>query len=180
MVQHLSPFMALSENHGRIDRLRFRLAHNGKTVNVWLSWADPSRDDRIADLDQFVDGVAVMFPMTGNAPAVTMGNAGNPVNAWLWRADRKFPYDVLAHGFGTSRRRSGKELGLQAASHYEDGNWSVVFQRQLRSHVPSSPQVSFKPRDVSGIAFAVWDGGNAERSAQKSFSGDWLPFRNDG
>jgi DMSO reductase family type II enzyme heme b subunit len=43
----------------------------------------------------------------------------------------------------------------------------------------SHDQVGFKPGAISGIAFAVWDGSNKERSAQKSFSGNWLPFEID-
>jgi len=179
MVQHLSPFMALSEAHGKIDKLTFRMTHNRNTVNVWLTWADASRDDRIKDLNQFVDAVAVMFPMTEDAPAATMGNADNPVNAWLWRADKAVPYDVLAYGFGTSRRRDGRTLGLNVQSHYEDGRWLVVFQRKLRRSHSDSPQVSFKSNGLCGIAFAVWDGANNDRSAQKSYSGEWLPFEID-
>jgi DMSO reductase family type II enzyme heme b subunit len=55
----------------------------------------------------------------------------------------------------------------------------VVFQRSLRVNMISHDQVGFKPGAISGIAFAVWDGSNKERSAQKSFSGNWLPFEID-
>jgi len=176
MVEHLSPFMALSKDHGKISHLDFKMAHNGKSAAVYVSWLDPTRDDTLSDLDRFIDSVAVMFPMTETANSMTMGDADNPVNAWFWRADQEEPFDVLAHGFGTSQRRGGADLGLSVSSQYVDGRWHVVFQRRLRSSLLSHPQVAFKPKTVSGIAFAVWDGANKERSAQKSFSGDWLPF----
>ena len=179
MVQHLSPFMALSETHGKIRSLTFKMAHNEKTANIYVSWKDETRDDKIEDLDQFIDSVAVMFPLTESANSMTMGDAENPVNAWFWRADKAEPYDVLAHGFGTSQRRAGSLSSLSVASQYKQGRWYVVFQRRLRTNLLSSGHVGFKPGSISGIAFAVWDGANKERSAQKSFSGQWLPFEID-
>jgi len=176
MVEHLSPFMALSEDHGKIKSLQFKMVHNGKTASIYITWKDETRDDNIEDLDQFIDSVAVMFPMTDNAQSITMGDADNPVNMWFWRADKKHPYDVIAHGFGTSQRRDGEQLGLNVQSEYKEGHWHVVFQRNLRVNLISHQQVSFKPESVSGIAFAIWDGSNKERSAQKSFSGDWQAF----
>ncbi len=105
-----------------------------------------------------------------------MGDEQNPVNAWMWRADKEAPYDVIAYGFGTSQRRPGKELGLSVNSIYKNGRWFVVFQRALRSNLLSHKQVGFAPNKISGISFAVWDGGNNDRSAQKSFSGQWEPL----
>jgi len=179
MVQHLSPFMALSQDHGKIDHLKFKIAHNEKTASVYVSWKDESRDDKIEDLNQFIDSLAVMFPMTPTANSATMGDADNPVNAWFWRADKAQAFDVIAHGFGTSQRRDGSTHGLSVTSQYRDGRWHVVFQRSMRTNMISSRQVSFKPGAISGIAFAVWDGSNKDRSAQKSFSGNWLPFEVD-
>jgi len=179
MVKHLSPFMALSRDHGKIDHLTFKIAHNEKTANIYVSWKDDTRDDSIADLNQFIDSLAVMFPMTDTANSVTMGDADNPVNMWFWRADKEQAYDVIAHGFGTSQRRDGDALGLSVSSHHKNGRWHVVFQRSMRTNMISSRQVAFKPGGISGIAFAVWDGSNKDRSAQKSFSGNWLPFEVD-
>jgi len=179
MVEHLSPFMALSKDHGNISRLSFKMVHNVKAVSIHVSWKDETRDQAIDDLDQFIDSVAVMFPMTPTANVMTMGDADNPVNAWFWRADKDEPYDVLAHGFGTSRRRGGSVSGLSVGQEYRDGHWHVVFQRRLRVHAITHKQVGFKPGGTSAIAFAVWDGSNKERSAQKSFSGAWLPFKVD-
>lgn len=173
MTEHLSAFMAMSTEHGKVDKIESRIAHNGKKISVHLSWEDKTRNDEIRDLDQFVDGVAVMFPLTDQADPMTMGDKKNPVNAWFWRANLAEPFDVIAHGFGTSERRSGKELGLSVASVHENGRWSVVFQRALRSGMFSDRQISFAPGKVAGISFAVWDGGNDDRSAQKSVSVEW-------
>lgn len=176
LVQHLSPFMASSTEHGKVSHLESRVAHNGSKLTVLVSWKDKTRSDEIKDLDQFIDGVAVMFPFTANANAMTMGDGDNPVNAWFWRADQQDPYDVIAHGYGSSKRRPGKKLGLSVNSLYEKGRWHVVFQRALRSGLISHQQVNFAPNKISGISFAVWDGGNKDRSAQKSFSAQWEPL----
>ncbi len=176
MVQHLSPFMAGSTDHGKVNEIECRVAHNGSKLSVYLSWADKSQNDEIKDLDQFIDGVAVMFPFTDSANPITMGDADNPVNIWMWRADQQDPYDVLAHGYGTSKRRPGKEFGLSVSSLYENGRWYVVFQRALRKGLMTPEQVGFAPNKLSGLSFAVWDGGNKDRSAQKSFSGQWEPL----
>ena len=179
LVQHLSPFMALSKDHGKIDKLWVRVANNRKTINIHLSWMDDSNNAAIRDLDDFVDAAAVLFPLTSKAEAVTMGSADNPVNSWFWKADQPRPFDVIAHGFGTSTRRPAENSGLQTAAQHRDGKWQVIFQRPLREKLLSSEHVKFvpgSPYTEVKMSFAVWDGGNAERAGQKSFSGDWLTF----
>lgn len=176
MVKDLSPFMARSTNHGRIKRVTVSARHNGRRLSIRLVWADASPDTDIKDLDQFSDGAAVMFPMTKAANAITMGDERNPVNAWFWKAGAAEPHDVLAHGFGTSRRRPAKGSGLRSASAYSDGRWHVVFQRSLRPESGLAEQVAFKPSTPIGIAVALWEGSNRERAGQKSISGEWTPF----
>jgi DMSO reductase family type II enzyme heme b subunit len=176
MAADLSPFMALSKDHGKVKRVDVRVLHNGRKLNVRLEWADASADTEIKDLDQFVDGAAVMFPLAQASHAITMGDELNPVNAWFWKADAAEPHDVLAHGFGTSRRRPAAATGLRAASAYAKGRWHVVFQRSLRPASGLDDQVAFKPATPIGIAVALWEGSNRERAGQKSISGDWTPF----
>lgn len=183
MAEHLSPFMALSEDHGSVDKVIVRLVHNDKTISVHLSWEDRTADDAIRDLDQFVDGVAIMFPLSDGANAMTMGDERNPVNVWFWKADKPEPFDVIAYGFGTSRKRPGFETGLKIAAQHDGTSWHVVFQRVMRGGLFSSSHVNFAPPGVLGrshnnlgISFAVWNGSNKERSGQKSISGEWEPI----
>lgn len=172
----LSPFMALSRGHGKVRRAEVKVAHNGRKLSVRLVWGEDDPVTAIGDLDRFVDGAAVMFPLTTQARALTMGDEHNPVNAWLWKANRPAPDDVLAHGFGTSRRRAGTETGLRAAAYHVDGHWYVVFQRTLRAGPGADAQVTFKPAATVGIAVALWAGNNRERAGQKSVSGEWIPL----
>lgn len=169
-IEAISPFIAQSTDHGVIHGLSVAGLHNGKVLALRLSWAS-DRHDRIADLDQFVDGVAVMFPLTAKASAVTMGSPGEPVNAWYWKADKADqPFDVVAEGYGTSTRRPGKDAQLSSKAIHKDGRWHVVLERPLKV---GNQYAQFEPGTPTKLAFGVWSGGNRERAGRKSFSGDF-------
>jgi DMSO reductase family type II enzyme heme b subunit len=172
MAASASSQMALSQGHGKVRRVEARLAHNGETLSVRLSWQDAQRDDRIEDLDRFADGAAVMFPLLEDANPLTMGDAQQPVNAWLWKADREEPFDVIARGYSTSQRRPSSSSKLAASALYRDGEWHLVFQRPLQ---PGSGEFArFAPGQAAKIAFAIWEGSNAERAGQKAISGAFV------
>lgn len=173
MVQELSPFLAVSQDHGVIPSLEARAVHDGEHVAIHLRWAS-ARSDRMADLDSFVNGISVMFPTVPGVSAVTMGEPGKPVNAWYWHADRPRPYEVLAQGFRFVERlqdNAGSDLAVAAV--HADGHWQVVFRRSLGAR---NGLARFAPGKASGIAFAAWSGANAERSGRKAFSGDFMPL----
>jgi len=177
LVAGVSSQIALSRGHGKVQRISTRMAHNGATLSIRLEWEDPSRDDRIQDLDRFVDAAAVLFPLLEDANPLTMGDEKNPVNAWLWKADRDEPFDVIARGFSTSERRPGSSSGLVARGLHRDGAWTVVFQRPLQ---PGGGEfVRFDPGGSMRVAFAVWEGSNAERAGQKAVSGAFLDVNLD-
>ena len=177
MVASVSPQIAMSRGHGKVQQLSTCIVHNGETLSIRLSWEDPVKDDRIQDLDRFVDAAAVLFPLLEDANPLTMGDEKNPVNAWLWRADRDEPFDVIARGYSTSERRPGGSSGLAARGLHRDGAWAVVFQRPLR---PGTGEFArFEPGGSARIAFAVWEGSNAERAGQKAVSGTFLDLELD-
>lgn len=174
MVAEISPYLAAQPmDYGRIDRVELRALHNGEVLSIRLSW-ESLRNDRLKDLDSFVDAVAVLFPLAGATTAVTMGRPGAPVNAWYWKANHAAePYEVMAEGWGSSERRPGKASGLAAGSVHADGHWHVVLQRALSA---GPGYVEFTPGQPSGIAIAVWNGTDRERSGRKSFSGEFTTF----
>lgn len=174
MVGEISPYLAIQPmDYGRIDKVELRALHNREVLSVRLSWAS-LRNDRLKDLNTFVDGVAVLFPLAGDTTAVTMGRKGAPVNAWYWKANHAAePYDVVAEGWGSSERRPGKASGLAAGSEHADGRWHVVLQRALSA---GPDYVEFTPGRPSRIAIAVWNGTDRERSGRKSFSGEFTTF----
>ena len=166
LLQDLSPQMASRTDHGSVRSLRFQAVHNRSHIAIRVGW-QMSEVHTIDDLDRYADAVAVMFPMHRDAVAMTMGAPGMPVNAWYWRAGDAAPFDVLAEGLGTSRRRDPKLTALSARSRHEDGAWVVTFVRPL---VVEADAARFEPGVRSGVAFSVWDGGRAERAAHKSSS----------
>lgn len=172
MATGVSSQMALSQSHGKVQRVEARLAHDGEVLGIRLSWQDAQKDDRIEDLDRFADGAAVMFPLQEDANPFTMGDAQRPVNAWLWKADRAAPFDVIARGYATSQRRPASTSQLEANALYRDGEWHLVFQRPLQ---PGSGEFArFVPGQSTRIAFAIWEGSNAERAGQKAISGAFI------
>jgi DMSO reductase family type II enzyme heme b subunit len=186
MAAGVSPYLAQSTGHGRVRELRVRLAHDGESLAVRLSWTDPSRDEQLGDLDQFVDAAAVMFPLAESADADaradaeltaaarTMGSEQAPVNLWLWKADQREPFDVIARGYSTSRKRPASESGLEAQARWADGGWSLVFRRPLAAR--ADERVELRAGAATRIAFAVWEGSNAERAGQKSASAGFTPL----
>jgi DMSO reductase family type II enzyme heme b subunit len=172
MTAAVSPYMSKLSGHGKVDRIGVQMVHNGATLSIRLSWDDPDKDDKLNDLDQFADGVAIMFPLLAGASALTMGSSEKPVNAWLWLADQAEPFDVLANGYATSQRRSPTSSGLLASSYHENDTWTIVFQRPLKA--PDESYASIEPGTLTAFALAVWEGSNRERSAQKSVSGDFV------
>lgn len=72
---------------GSVKELQIRALHNGRLIALLLEWADPTKDQDIAQVDRFGDGVAVQFPVDPKAnPSPFMGDPQNPVNIWQWQA----------------------------------------------------------------------------------------------
>jgi DMSO reductase family type II enzyme heme b subunit len=174
LTASVSPYMSKSIGHGKVDLLSVRMTHNGSVLSIRLSWPDPDKDDELGDLDQFADAVAVIFPIRPGATAMTMGSPDKPVNAWFWKADESDPFDVYAEGYSTSERRQASVSGLTGNGFYDNGRWTVVFQRAMRPGEVSGEQFVLLDQDLdNSIAFAVWEGSNKERSGQKSVSGEF-------
>ena len=171
MIEHVSPFIAKSTDHGTVNKLSVAGVHNGEVLAIRLSWSS-EKHDKIVDLDEFVDGAAVMFPLSAKASAITMGAKGHPVNAWYWKGNLEDAgFDVVAEGYGTSARQALKASHVRAGASYKDGSWRVVLSRALDV---GRGRPRFVPGKPTKVAFAVWDGGNRERAGRKSFSGDFV------
>ncbi|MFP6682556.1 MAG: ethylbenzene dehydrogenase-related protein, partial [Gammaproteobacteria bacterium] len=135
------------------------------------------KHDKIVDLDEFVDGAAVMFPLTNKSSALTMGSDSDPVNAWYWKANLEdSAFDVIARGYGTSGRQKNAHHPITCNAVYDDGRWNLVLARAMDD---IENRARFTAGGATRIAFAIWDGGNRERSGRKSFSGDFVPVSID-
>ena len=170
-IKAISPFLERSTDHGSVKQLQVIGVHNGNEVALRLSWSNP-KNSEIADLDKFIDGVAVMFPLSAGANAITMGATGEPVNAWYWKANSgDYAFDVIAEGYGSSERRPGTNTQLSCRAIHDGSSWHVVFRRPLDL---GNAYTQFGPGTPHKLAFGVWDGGNNERAGRKSFSGEFV------
>lgn len=140
---------------------------------VKLKWSDRTANTAIKDTNQFLDGVAVQFPVNGQASTVPfMGDVTNAVNVWHWRADGN-TRNLIAKGFGTSTSVPGE--GLRSASVRTADGWEVVISRPLR--VKPDEGADFHGRRTMPIAFAAWDGENQERDGFKAVTMEWWQLR---
>ena len=171
-ILRISPFLEKSTDHGTATEVKVAAVHNGTSLAVRLDWAS-GKHNEIRDLDEFVDGAAVMFPLTPKASAFTMGSDQDPVNAWYWKANReRRAFDVVARGYGTSARSSSDKFPILSTAVHANGRWTLIMVRELRS---MEGRAQFEPGAETRMAFAIWDGGNRERAGRKSFSGDFVP-----
>lgn len=96
--------------------------------------------------------------------------SGNPMADF----HRKQPVEELtAHGFG-----SGTHVGdspTQGRGVWHEGKWYVVLDRPNNPKDPLIERFNASP-DKQMIAFAVWDGDNANRGGKKQIT-NWLPMR---
>jgi len=164
----------------------------GGTLFVRLQWADVTQNATLDYGGRFSDACAVQFPaQVGPLPSPMMGDKGRPVNLWHWRAanvtteryekaysdfyrpgaihehvvfSTAAAQNLFAEGFGTLTPAQTQDV--TAVARWENGTWSVVFQRRL-----SSPEgFAFRDKTLVPVAFAVWDGADKNRNGMKSLS----------
>lgn len=151
-------------------------AHNEAAIFFRLSWADDTKDDEIADTDQFPDAAAVLLPVKGDAPLLSMGSPDYPVNAWYWRPDLEAPFSVTARGLGTTVRSANG--GVSGRGVYGAGGWSVVISRRMWAE--TADVAALHPGQQGKVAFAVWQGSGGERAGLKAVTLEWQPLEIEG
>lgn len=157
---------------GKVGRVNVASMHNGRDIAFRLQWADPDQNLQRSDNHIFPDGAALMFPMGDDAPLVTMGAEGQPVNAWHWRADRpEEAFSNISTGLGTTEVTDKK--AIQVVASYEGGIWSMVFRRAIATEAVKNMR-QFTEGSATKVAVAVWEGGNGERGGLKAFSPSWV------
>jgi len=117
---------------------------------------------------EFSDAVALQLPaQLGDGirkPYFIFGDAGRAVDLWFVDLARGAAEQFLGRGSGDLVPSSTDEI--QAVTSYDEGRWTALFKRSLRS----SGNVTFQPGQYVPIAFSVWDGFNAERGNKRALS----------
>lgn len=117
------------------------------------------------DPRRFVDACALLVPSVPDAPWITMGAPGLPVEGVLWRADRPRPWAIRAEGLG-GVERSEPPADWTVQARWTEGHWLAEFV------LPAWPALAAQRQ----FALAVWQGARAERAGLKSVSEGWLPL----
>lgn len=142
---------------GAVLPLEARVLRGAGRLAVRLAWTDAhenSADPRATH--RFADAVAVQFAPAGKTlPYVGMGEPGQPVQIWFWRAGQ--PAQRLAgQGFGSLARSPG--AAPEARARRTADGWEVV----LRGEAGARPGAA--------VAFAAWDGDEDGRAGRKRLS----------
>ncbi len=145
------------------------------------------------DVDQGFKGLANLYPNAhydlywfaeGKEKHAPDGSTDNPLaqqfviaskaNNPMADYHRKHPIEEMtAHGFG-----SGTHVGetiSRGRGMWRDGKWYVVIDRPIQADDPLVMRFKAAP-DKQLIAFAVWDGDNANRGGKKQIS-NWVPLK---
>jgi mono/diheme cytochrome c family protein len=69
-----------------ISAVAITALHDGKRIAILAQWKDPVLNGAPIRVQDFQDGMALQFSLTGKLPFLGMGDANNPVNLWYWRA----------------------------------------------------------------------------------------------
>ena len=139
-----------------------------------------------------MDAVALQFSALSKFDSIYygMGERKKPVNIWHWKADsfqkvdgqslainnrvalnpfgEKPVEEMNASGFGTLRVQSQEDQQLTGKGMWENGWWTVVFLRDLRTASPFD--IQFRESVNALVAFALWDGKKKEKNANKKVS----------
>jgi len=156
--------------------IAFRLDVDDRTKSVPGSKLE--KQYRLKDVPATPDAVAIQFPVTipktSEKPWFRHGDRKLPVNMWYWKApsmDPALPSVVAildATGPDKPPVPRAQQGDLKATGKWQDGKWSVVVKRSLKTK--NIADLQFQKGRYIPIAFANWDGINGEKGSRHSFT----------
>jgi len=156
---------------GYVDQVRVRSLHNGKEIAFLLEWEDPTKNTDLQKLEAFRDAAALQFPTKADGvPSFPMGETGQVVNIWQWKADweanGRGPVENLAAArFSTLTTQLSQDV--KGKGIWREGKWRVAFSRPMAG---GEETAKFAPGKVVPVAFAVWNGAISQQDGEKSVS----------
>jgi DMSO reductase family type II enzyme heme b subunit len=147
-----------------------RALYGAEELGLHLEWSDASMENA-RGVGKFADAAAVQWPTQfgpgTRLPYIGMGNPGEPVALWLWRADGTAE-TLAAEGFGTLTAQTTD--GMQAQGAWKDGRWRVAFRRGLAAGGEYCVRVDSAKQGLVPVALAVWNGATSQRDGAKRLS----------
>ena len=169
------PSTALRFEPKEAVNLYFQVARTSKRMYVRLRWKDAT-PNRANTVDAFSDGAAVQWALNGADTSYMMGSGPQKsVNIWYWRADREAVENLAAGGFGSTTTLPEQSVSGKAYYHAQrsgrDNEWHVVMSRPL---VSQGEHQATLQKGTLPIAFALWQGEEAQRDGNKRVSHGWI------
>jgi complex iron-sulfur molybdoenzyme family reductase subunit gamma len=173
-----SPYVRTSwatRSIGAVRHVTAQAVRNQDHAFFRLSWPDDTENSDYGDGTTFPDAAAVVFQLDDEAPIETLGQAGERVNAWYWRANQREGRgeNLVAQGPATEAEARGPAILTKAR--WENGRWQLVMARTLRS--TGADNVRLRTRSKVKVGVAIWEGSNQERAGLHSQSRDWRELR---
>lgn len=81
--------MPLWWRNDRPEILTVQALHDGKQLALRLMWSDKTNNHTVIRVQDFRDAAAVEISPTSDPPFFGMGEAGHPVNIWMWKSERQ-------------------------------------------------------------------------------------------
>jgi mono/diheme cytochrome c family protein len=117
---------------------------------------------------EFSDAVAVQIPSDqpsgARKPYFIFGDAQSPVDLWFFDLATSAPAQFTGKGSADITPKEGSNL--TGVANYDQGEWSAIFKRPLRTEAGSS----FTPGEFMPVAFSVWDGFSRERGNRRGLT----------
>ena len=182
---------ALQSEQGHPSVVKVQSLHNSEQIAFRLQWEDETPEMAKPGANFYMDAVALQFSSLSNFDLIYygMGERQKPVNIWHWKADsfqivegqsqihNKFavnPFseksveEMNASGFGTLTVQSLEDQQVVGKGRWKNGKWTVVFLRNLKTASPFD--IQFLKSANALVAFALWDGQQKEKNANKRVS----------
>ncbi|MDH3973705.1 MAG: ethylbenzene dehydrogenase-related protein [Deltaproteobacteria bacterium] len=128
--------------------------------------------------DNFRDSIALQFPVKmaegTKKPHFFRGDAGNPVNLWLWKADKDAAgepavEDSIARGYKQPiKSQPADQQQVTSKAIWKGATYKVVMKRPLKTE--DKNDVQFEEGKFIPLALNAWDGSNGEHGLIMSLS----------
>ena len=183
---------ALKSASGKPAVINIQSIHDFKHIAFRLQWKDETPDTAEPGARFYMDAAALQFSSRSGFDSIYygMGERKKPVNIWHWKADsfqkvegrlriknkwvavnpfsEKSVEEMNASGFGALTVQSLEDQQVTGKGIWKNGGWTVVFLRNLKTASPFD--VQFRESMNGLVAFALWDGKQKEKNANKKVS----------
>lgn len=154
-----------------ITNVRVRGLYSDSEVAVMLEWTDKKPNK--GDDGKASDAVRAQFPVTlsngSEKPYFYLGDRGNPVNLWYWKAADNKAIEQNAKGQKEDDLVRQEKNDIQAAANYTDGLYRVLFRRPLDTD--DTHDITFVPGKFIPLSVTVFDGEQDEQGNRATVSG---------